>query len=134
MTSVVLDASALLAFLRQEPGHDVVRPVLGGAVLSSVNLSETITKLIDYGASLEEVLFQVGRLHLDIRPFGEGEARLCSSLREKTRKLGLSLGDRACLALGLQLGLPVYTAEPIWEEANLGAEIVLIRARRRGTS
>jgi ribonuclease VapC len=130
VSSVVLDASALIAFLRKEPGEERVRPVLGRALLSAVNLSETIAKLVEYGAPLAEVTHQIARLQLTTCPFGETEASLCASLRLPTRDRGLSLGDRACLALGVQRNLPVYTTESIWAEVDLGVEVVLIRSPR----
>ena len=127
MTEVVLDASALIAFLRNEPGAATVKAVLGKACISSVNLSETIAKLIDYGKPLEQVSHQIGRLQIPVVPFDAELAHIAASLRPSTRPKGLSLGDRACLALALKSGLPAYTTEGEWKKCKHGVQIVKIR-------
>ena len=127
MSDVVLDASALLAFLRKERGADRVESVLSGACISAVNLSETIAKLMEYGKRLEEISFHIDRLQIVVVPFDAELARMAALLREPTRAAGLSLGDRACLALALKTGLPALTTEKAWLECAVGVKVVKIR-------
>jgi len=127
--SFVLDASAVLALILQEAGAPEVAARLHGARLSTVNLSEVIAKLVDYGMAPSQARQQTERLDLDIRVFDPLHAELTAELRPMTRQLGLSLGDRACLALGMTSRLPVLTSDRRMAEAGqpLGIEIRLIR-------
>jgi PIN domain nuclease of toxin-antitoxin system len=127
VTEAVLDASALLAFLRNEPGADKVAAVLTGACMSAVNLAETLGKMVEYGKPLEAMAYQVERLQIPIIPFDDDQARLAASLWISTRAVGLSLGDRACLALALKTALPTLTTEREWEKANVGVRVIRIR-------
>lgn len=124
---VVLDSSAVLAFLLNEAGADEILRVIERAVLSAVNLAEIRTKLLDLGekaqASGDIVLALIRR----IEPFTEQDANDAAQLRTATREMGLSLGDRACLALGMQLGAEVYTADRAWSGLEVGCNIHLIR-------
>jgi PIN domain nuclease of toxin-antitoxin system len=123
----VLDASALLALLNQEPGGEVVEDALPGALISAVNFSEVVAKLVDKGVpetGARAVLEDIG---LEIYPFDTEQAFRTGELRPKTRPLGLSLGDRACLALGDLLDLPVLTTDRSWKELKLGIEVRMIR-------
>ncbi|HEX7598631.1 MAG TPA: type II toxin-antitoxin system VapC family toxin [Polyangia bacterium] len=125
---VVLDASALLAYLQQERGHQVVEPVLGAAAISAVNLSEVLQKSAAAGvptAGLETDLQAVG---VRVQAFDAEDAACAASLWTSTRKLGLSLGDRACLALAQRLHLPAYTADRAWAAvAEPGIVVRLVR-------
>lgn len=127
MTESVLDASALICALRNEPGADRVRAALPTACISAVNLSETYAKMAEYGKRLEDTAFLIGRLGLHVVPFGTDHARIAAALHEPTRAAGLSLGDRACLALALTLGAPAITADKRWKPCNLGVRIIQIR-------
>lgn len=127
MIEAVLDASALLAFLRAEAGAGRVGDVLGRACVSAVNLAETFGKLIEYGGRLEEILPQFERLQIPVIPFGSDHARLAAALRTPTRRAGLSLGDRACLALAIATGVPAFTTEGQWLTCDTGAKVVKIR-------
>lgn len=127
MPEAVLDASALLAFLRKEPGAAKVERVLTGASICAVSLSEALAKLTEYGARLEEVIFQVDRLRIPVVPFDAELARIAASLRVPTRQAGLSLGDRACLALALKTGLPALTTEEELLRCETGVKVVKIR-------
>lgn len=127
MSSAVVDASALLALLNAEPGADKVEAVLSGAVISSVNLADVVGKLTDAGVPADAVVEMLAGLALDVRPFDDALALATGLLWPKTRALGLSLGDRACLALGMQLSLPVVTADRPWKRLKLGIEIRAIR-------
>lgn len=125
--SVVLDASALLAFLRKEPGRDRVEAVLDHSLISSVNLAEVGAKAIDYGGTLEGISNSVAPLPLRTVAFAPEDAIISGSLRAATRSRGLSLADRCCLALGLRMGLPVLTADSKWRGIDVGVVIEVIR-------
>ncbi len=129
MSSCVLDASAVLAYLEQETGWDVVASIVDSqeAAISTVNFAEVATRLSDRGASELEIRFTTGRLGLDLHSFDREMALQAGLLRPVTRRLGLSLGDRACLALAQRLNLPVYTADHPWAQLQLGIPIHLIR-------
>jgi ribonuclease VapC len=128
MNKIVLDASALLALVKNEPGSDKVESLLGRIVMSSVNVSETAAILLQSDMSVQEVQDCLLPLISEIVPFGEEQAFETAKLRKQTKSQGLSLGDRACIALGLKLKLAVYTADKIWQDLKLdGLEISLIR-------
>ena len=128
MTEVVLDASAILALLHEEAGASTVEAAIrAGATVSTVNLSEVVAKLADSGidqATIHEVL---GNVQMDVVPFDEDLAFRAGLLRPVTRTLGLSFGDRACLALAQQLGLPAMTADRSWANLSVGVTVDVIR-------
>lgn len=124
---VVLDSSALLCLLNSEPGEDQVAAALPEAVISSVNLAEVVSKLRERGLSRREVHDALGGLPLDIRDFTAVQAHANGDLRPATRALGLSLGDRACLALALELEAIALTADRSWQELDVGIEIRIVR-------
>ena len=126
----VLDASAVIAFVRDEPGAAVVRQALDQrCVISSVNLTEVLTKLQDKGATPEQAEHAMGVLGLETADFCAQAARASAWLRGATRAQGLSLGDRACLALAKAHNAPVLTADRPWLLLNaaLGLDIRCIR-------
>ena len=129
----VLDASALLTYLQGEPGADAVTDALiQKAAISAVNWAETLSKLAERGQDPDAVTTQLreqGLLDqaLIIYSVDEELGRHIAKLRTMTRSLGLSLGDRACLALALKLNLPALTSDRIWESLNVGVEIRVIR-------
>lgn len=125
--SVVLDASAVLAFLRDEPGGDVVGAQSRGASLSTVNLTEVMTKLIDRELDLVWAMEQLARLEIEFVAFTADHVSTASELWPVTKAQGLSLADRACPALAIERGQPVLTADRIWAELELGIDIRLIR-------
>lgn len=125
--SVVLDTSAVLASLWNEPGAARVDEVIGEARISAVNLSELIAKLVDRGASDDQVADVLTALNLEVEAFGVGQARLSGELRRETKAFGLSLGDRCCLALAKEQDAPVLTADRVWAELDIGVEIEVIR-------
>jgi len=124
---VVLDASALLALLNDEPGGEAVEATIPGAAISTVNLSEVVAKLDEYGMPEEALRSALGSIELEIHPFDLSAAFEAGLLRMATRSLGLSFGDRACLALGQRLDLPVLTTDRNWTELDLGIEVRRIR-------
>jgi PIN domain nuclease of toxin-antitoxin system len=121
-----LDASAVLAMLRNEPGADVVAALLPDAVVSSVNFAEIITKLVDRGSTDEAFDEALRSLNLQVVAFAPETAYLAGLLRRQTRSRGLSLGDRACLALAIERGLTAVTADAAWVGAA-AAPVQLIR-------
>ena len=123
----VLDASAILAFLKDEIGADVVASVLPNSVISTVNLSEVCSKLIDYGLPHDEIAQVLAEFVPIIQPFDLNQALKAGHLRAMARRKGLSLGDRACLALAGTTGRIALTADRIWSELDLDISIELIR-------
>lgn len=123
----MLDASALLAMLQGEPGGEVVQELLKTAVISSVNWSEVAQKALDWQAEVEGLRQELGALGLEVLPFTAAVAETTARLRSSTRQAGLSLGDRACLAVAAVLGLPAVTADRIWLDLGLPIEIRAVR-------
>jgi ribonuclease VapC len=123
----VLDASAVLALLENEPGADHVAVILSQAVIGAVNLAEVHSKLIERGRHGREALAQILSVSHGVVPFTEEQAILTGSLQTATQHIGLSLGDRACLALGIALRAEVYTAERLWAGLQVNCLIHLIR-------
>jgi PIN domain nuclease of toxin-antitoxin system len=126
----VLDASAVLALLNGEKGHEEVLAVLPTASIGTVNLAEAISKLCERGVPVEAAMEAVRCLGVEIVPFSLDHALRAGELRAMTKAFGLSLGDRACLALGLERGALVITAERRWDErveAVVGVGIRRIR-------
>ena len=123
----VLDASAILAVIFQEPGSEIVLPVLKGALLSTVNLAELHTRLLLGGAGPAFAWSRVHSLGCEVRPFDDEQARLAGELIAMTRPYGLSLGDRACLALAIQREATVYTTDRAWKNLPLDLKIEVIR-------
>jgi ribonuclease VapC len=107
--SVVHDASSLLALAFREPGAEVARQALRGSLISSVNWSEFIQKVQGRGGNTTPLASILEKLGLTIVPFAISSAELAASLYPQTKSLGLSLGDRACLALALETSREVYT-------------------------
>ena len=126
MTAQVIDASAVLALLGSEPGHERVAAELPSAVMSTVNLAEIVTSLINRGFSAAEARRTAESLAIETVPLDEELALDAGALRETTRSHGLSLGDRACLALAGRMALPVLTADQAWQDLDIGVEIRLI--------
>ena len=127
MSSVVVDASALLAVMKNEPGGEVVASVLDDSAISAVNLAEVVTRVCDDGMDEVQARALLSRYPCETITFDETQAWDAGMLRTHTRSSGLSLGDRACLALGRALGLPVLTADRSWRNLHVGIEIRLIR-------
>jgi len=128
MSSIILDASAILAVINQESGSEKLTPeLLARAVASTVNLAEVQSKLVGRGWMSDEAWEDATSPLQDVLPFNEQLARIAGDLITQTRRPGLSLGDRACLALGMALKAPVYTAEKTWERLGLGVPIHVIR-------
>ena len=127
MSDIVLDASALLALLNAEPGGDVVAAELPNAVISAVNLSEVVAKLAEKGMPEVAIRSALAPLALDVRSFDADSAWAAGMLRVEARSRGLSLGDRACLALGKMLEVPVLTADRSWKALKAGVAVRVVR-------
>lgn len=123
----VLDASALLATLHDEPGGDSVVPLLPHCVISAVNWSEVVQKSIARGVDVAGLREDVTGLGLEIEPFSTEDSEASALIWREPRALGLSLGDRACLALARRLKLPALTADRSWVKARLSVKVRVIR-------
>lgn len=125
---MVVDASALLAYLLGEPGSDaVVAALQGGATMSALNVAEVLSKLADAGASVDEAWPAIETLGVEVTAVGTREAIDIARLRAATRDSGLSMADRACLALAAAQGVPALTADRAWMGVDVGVEVRLIR-------
>ncbi len=131
--SVVLDASAMLAYLNQEAGAEAVaKQMIGGGFISAVNLAEVYSKVAEWGQDvhlLEQALVRQGLLGgvLEVVPFGPEDVLRVATLRPLTKAQGLSLGDRVCLALAQRLGLPAITTDSTWNKLDAGVEVRVVR-------
>jgi len=122
-----VDASALLALLFAEPGHELVGQHLSRACISTVNLAEVLGRYRREGQDSDQLLARLQESPLELVPFTSQAAALCANLVPVTQSAGLSLGDRACLALGQLRQIPVLTADRVWTQLNVGVEVRLIR-------
>lgn len=128
MSSFILDASAVLAVLNREPGAEYVLDALeDGGVLGSINLAEVVSHLANLGFSQEEIADSLGALDLEVESFIQEDAYRAGLMYPTTRQSGLSLADRACLALAMRRELPVLTSDRAWSTLDLGIQVQLIR-------
>ncbi len=127
MTDVVMDASALLAAIQDESGAERVEHHLEAACIGAANLAEVVGTLQDRGMSDSAIDAVLAELDLDVRPLDEPLAVATGKLRRETRSHGLSLGDRACLALAHSLGAKALTSDRAWQNLSLPVEIEVIR-------
>ena len=126
--NVILDASALIAFVYAEKGHDVVAKVLHCAVMSTVNISEVIKYMINCNTEKSEINLMLDKSLHKIMDFDRNQSYYAAELNTLTKTFGLSLADRACLALSLRTGYPIYTADKIWKQLQIkNIDIHLIR-------
>lgn len=122
----MLDSSAILAVVNLEKGAETVEPLLSDSLVSSVNVAEVLTKLVEKGVSLEDALDDFLKLGLEVIEFDAKQAAKVAELRPLTKHLGLSLGDRCCLALAILKDLPAVTADKNWSNLTF-CEIEIIR-------
>lgn len=120
MTSAVLDASAVLALVRDEPGADQVAAHIGRAAISAVNLQEVVKELLLSGLDEATTRELLGELRLDVRAHDTDAAYAAAALHAQTREFGRGLGDRSCLVLAVQLGVPALTADREWKKVRVG--------------
>jgi ribonuclease VapC len=124
---VVLDASAVLAVLNQEPGAEAVKERLAESSMSLVNTVEVGTKLVDRGMTAEAARDAIDLLEIAMVDFDQELAEAAIELRDQTRAVGLSLADRACLALALREQATALTADRVWSGVEVGCKIEVIR-------
>ena len=122
----VLDSSAILAVLNAENGSENVAPLLSGSIVSSINVAEVLTKLVERNVRLKDALGDFLKLGLEIIEFDVKQAAKVAELRPVTRHLGLSLGDRSCLALAISENITAVTADKIWSNLDL-CKVKIIR-------
>ncbi len=128
MSDVVLDASAVLAMLRDEPGGDTVAEFIGRAAISAVNLQEVAKEMLREGATIAAARSILEELGLELHPHDADAAYDAAGLYEQTKQHGRGLGDRSCMALGLHLGVPVLTADQEWKRVKLkGLQLRYVR-------
>ena len=127
MKSYILDTSALIAYIFKEKGGDNVVDYLEYPIISSVNYCEIVTFILKNGSSLDFLEDFLEAIPLEIIDFDEEQAVIAAELRSKTKSKGLSLGDRACLALAMVKKIPVVTADKIGSKLDIDVNIKLIR-------
>jgi PIN domain nuclease of toxin-antitoxin system len=125
---IVLDASALLAYLFRESGHQIVEQYIEDACISTVNLSEVAGRFIRDGVDVKPLLQHLEKTSIAFIPFNQEHALHAAELIPLTKPYGLSLGDRACLALATVRNLAVLTADNVWAEIEgINIEVIQIR-------
>lgn len=124
---IVLDASALLAFLLREPGHEKIGPRLAGALMSSANLAEVLSKLAERGEDPDFFHQEIRALGVTIEHLTEAQAVDAARLRRTAIARGLSLGDRLCLALARERKLPALTTDRAWVGPDFGIPVEFAR-------
>ncbi|QJW98429.1 type II toxin-antitoxin system VapC family toxin [Frigoriglobus tundricola] len=127
MSRVVLDASAVLAVAKAEPGAEHVTRGLRRGVMSTVNVAEVFAKLLYNGVPVADIALGLGSLVAEVVPFDREQAEAAAALHARTRALGLSLADTACLNLGARLGLPVVTTDRDWAKIEGVGPVEVIR-------
>lgn len=125
MSAVVLDASALLALLHDEPGADSVAQALGDARMSSVNYAEVVSHFIHNTMPEDRIEAMLRPLPIAIIAADRALGTLAGQLRAVTASAGLSLGDRFCLALARRDGLPALTADRKWRDVAQAAGVTV---------
>ncbi len=123
----VLDASAVMCLIRGEPGADTVKAALSQSCMCAVNLAEVVAKMSELGMDAVLVARVLDPLQLKIVPFDAVLAHASGMLRPATKALGLSLGDRACLALAAGLGAIALTTDQVWGALEGIASVALVR-------
>ncbi len=124
---VVLDSSAILAMMFGEPGGEAVPSLLPDCTMSTVNLAEVVTGLINRGGDPDGAAVTASHLPVELIALDRDVALAAGRLRAGTSRFGLSLGDRVCLSLAGKLELPVVTCDTMWSELAIGVEIRLLR-------
>jgi PIN domain nuclease of toxin-antitoxin system len=124
---VVLDASALFALMREESGAERVATLIDRALIGAVNLAEVTSKFVREGIAIGVVRDWIDALELEVRPFDRELAYAAAALLPATRSHGLSLGDRACLALARTLEATALTTDRAWHDVDVGVTIEVIR-------
>ena len=124
---IVLDASVILAALLGEPGGELLVAISDDYRISTMNLGEVASKLTEKGYGVEEVGLVIAPFLANCVALTAGQAVQAGLWRNATKRFGLSMGDRPCLALGLELGAEVYTADRAWAGLELGVKVRVTR-------
>ncbi|WP_216322701.1 type II toxin-antitoxin system VapC family toxin [Deinococcus aestuarii] len=125
---IVLDASAVIAWLRREPGAEQVDAAFEDEpIISAVNFAEVLSKVGERGGDVRATARDLRIEGLQVEPYGDADAVVTAELRVPTQAQGLSLGDRACLALAQRLGVPAFTADRAWSSLTVGVPVTVIR-------
>lgn len=126
---IILDSSALLALIQDEPGAEIIKPLLKFSVMSTVNVTETLSVLHRTNITSQEGSVLIADIITTIVPFDLEQAKSCAELHPLVKAKGLSLADRACIALGIKLQIPIYTADKVWSELKdiITPDIIIIR-------
>jgi ribonuclease VapC len=124
---IVMDTSAVLAYLNAEAGAEVVEPAFADSSICTVNYSEVVRKLNGRGFNTDETVRLLARTEMVVEPFTARDAEIAASLHHDASRFGLSLADRACLALALRLSVRVMTADQSWAKLPIDTEIQVIR-------
>jgi ribonuclease VapC len=127
VSGVILDTSALLAYVNGEQGAELVASLIGEAAISSVNFAEAVSKLVSKGATLDLARAALGVADIDVIDFDRDLAEQTGALIAKTKRSGLSLGDRACLALAARERVPALTGDRAWANLDLDIDVRLFR-------
>jgi ribonuclease VapC len=128
MTAVVIDASAVIALIKDEPGAAVVAPYCAGAIISSVNIQEIYKVLLLSGLSLDIARDIINDLELTVKDHSEVDAFNAASLVPLTSSTGRGIGDRSCMALAISEGLPALTTDRAWSQLTIpGLQVILAR-------
>jgi ribonuclease VapC len=123
----VLDSSALLCLFAQEPGADVVAGKLKNAVISAVNYAEVVGKLVERSADPQATAHFLGSLELNVVDYTQAQAFQSGAFRQLTKSAGLSLGDRACLAVAAERNAIALTSDKAWQRVSVGVKVQLVR-------
>ena len=126
-TTHVFDSSAVLCIYLGEPGSDRLNDLAKDALISSVNLSEVVSKLQERGVSDDDIDVVTDNFDMEVVPFDHAQAVAAGKLRRATRSRGLSLGDRACLALAAERRAVAVTTDKAWKDFENVARILLVR-------
>ena len=125
---IIFDASAVVALLAKEKGFEVIKRHLKNAIISSVNISEVYKYCIDkQNLAADECKNIMGISGIKIIDFDEKQALIAADIYPKTKEYGLSLGDRACIALAIEKKYPILTCDKIWEKINLDVKFIMVR-------
>jgi PIN domain nuclease of toxin-antitoxin system len=129
MSKFVLDASAVLAFVKSEKGAEKVGPHMNGGMMSAVNYSEVLKKSVEHGGSVEVTAKLLNHAQVVVIPFDSSEAKQAAAMWRSVKASGLSFADRACLALGVAENAVVLTANRRMSETDLAVKVRMIRER-----
>lgn len=124
---VAIDASVALILYFRETGFETANAIAGGGIISTVNVAEVLSRLAREGAPAAGAMRELQRVDIEIVPFTLEHARTVAELTPLTRRLGLSLGDRACLALAMERGVAVATADRAWAGLELPVRVEVVR-------